>query len=134
MNERIRMVPCKWPREATLPLAPGIIAGDFLYLSGKTARDENGDSVGTGDMVAQADQCFKNIQDVIGRVGASMTDIVKLTTFFTVPLNMEVATKYWEVRRKYFGEYKPASSGLQVAALLSPELLIEIEAIVYLPQ
>lgn len=133
MNDRIRSVPYKWAREVNSPPAPGIIAGGFLYLSGQVAYDEDGEIVGIGDVIAQSEQCFNNIKDVIGRVGASMTDIIKLTTFFAVPLTMDVTLQYWDVRKKFFGDYKPASSGLQVSALIVPEILIEIEAIVRMP-
>ncbi|MNO06943.1 hypothetical protein D3C81_2289360 [compost metagenome] len=57
-----------------------------------------------------------------------MSDIVKLTTYFACPLTSDVTKAYWGVRKHYFGDYRPASTGVEVSALIFPSLLIEIEA------
>jgi enamine deaminase RidA (YjgF/YER057c/UK114 family) len=62
-----------------------------------------------------------------------MTDIVKLTTYFACELTENVTAEYWAVRQQHFGAYKPASTGVQVDALIYPNVLIEIEAIAVLP-
>ncbi|ABQ67537.1 enamine deaminase RidA [Rhizorhabdus wittichii DC-6] len=134
MKPPITPIPLHWDWERDIPPAPGLVVGQMIYLSGQCAFDPGGKVVAPRDMIAQADRCFANIQDILGRVGASMTDIVKLTTYFTEPLSRERAEQYWDVRRRYFGDYRPASTGVQVASLILPELVVEIEAIACLPE
>nr|WP_053000183.1 RidA family protein [Sphingomonas sp. Y57] len=133
MKPHIAPIPLHWDWERDIPPAPGLIVNQTIYLSGQCAFDPQGHVVAPYDMVAQADRCFSNIQHILARAGASMADIVKLTTYFTEPLSRELAEQYWDVRRRYFGDYRPASTGVQVASLILPELVIEIEAIACLP-
>lgn len=121
-----------WQWEKDEPVAPAVKAGNTIYVAGHVALDPDGNLVGDGDMPAQADQCFRNIENVLSRFGARMSDIVKLTTYFSGHLDKETAQRYWQVREKYFGPNGPASTGLLVSGLISPEFLIEIEAIAVL--
>jgi len=109
-------------------------SGDYVWLSGQTAHDEAGNLVGVGDFLAQERQVFTNIRNILNRhAGCDLDSIVRLTTYFAIPLNAEVSRKYWEVRREFFGDKPPASTGIQVAGLVTPETLIEIDAIAYAP-
>ncbi|MCD6675207.1 MAG: RidA family protein [Burkholderiaceae bacterium] len=123
-----------WDWEKDMPPAPGIRAGNTVYLSGQIALGSDGMLVGVGNLTAQARQCFENIRAILARSGGTMGDIVKMTTYFTGKLNADVAREYWVVRREVFGNYRPASTGVQVQALLLPECLIEIEVIAVLAQ
>jgi len=104
----------------------------MLYLSGQIALAPDGKLIGEGDLTVQAHQCFRNIQSILARVGSSMSDIVKLTTYFACTMTDAVREDYWAVRKHYFGDYKPASTGVQVAALVYPAVMLEVEAVAFL--
>src|SRR5262245_45333136 len=108
--------------------APGIaVTGKrHVFVSGNVGTDANGQVVGKNDVGAQARQTFKNIEATLAQAGASLKDVVKITTFI-VPID-----RYGEfaaVRAEVFGGQYPASSTVGVASLVSPDYLIEIEAI-----
>jgi enamine deaminase RidA (YjgF/YER057c/UK114 family) len=109
-------------------------AGDFLWLSGIVALDENRKVVGAGDIQAQARQVFAIMRRVLSLASCDLTSVIRLTNYLTVSFDdMEQTNKYWDVRREFFGTHRPASTGVKVAALMLPELLIEIDAIAYAP-
>jgi 2-iminobutanoate/2-iminopropanoate deaminase len=97
-----------------------------IYISGQIAFDKDGNVVGAGDMKAQADQVFKNLEAALAAAGATFADVVKMNTYVT---DMEKAPAVREVRARYFGETTPASTLVQVARLARPELMLEIEVI-----
>lgn len=134
MSPHLSPVPPVWDWEHDMPPAPAIRAGNTLYLSGQIALTPDGSLEGEGDFVAQSRQCFENIRAILARAGASMRDVVKMTTYFTCGLNEAVAAEYWNVRQAYFGDHKPASTGVQVKALLMPACLVEIEVVAVLPE
>jgi reactive intermediate/imine deaminase len=108
--------------------APGIeVSGKrLIYVSGNVGIDANGQIVGKGDVAAQTRQTFRNIEAILAEAGATLKDVVKITTFL-VPMN-----RYGEfaaVRAEVFGGQYPASSTVGVNALVSPDYLIEIEAV-----
>ncbi|MBW7836062.1 MAG: RidA family protein [Sphingomonadales bacterium] len=124
-----------WQWDAEFPLSQGLRVGDVVILSGQCAIDGEGKVVGAGDLRAQTRKIFENIQEILDKAGASFTDIVKLTTFFTVDItDFEAVKGYFDVRREFFGAHKPASTGVQVTALVYPELMLEVEATAYLPR
>src|SRR5437763_9750592 len=94
-----------------------------IYISGQIAFDKDGTIVGAGDMKAQAEQVFKNLQAALTSAGAKFSDVVKMNTFIT---DMDKAPAVREVRARYFGDTTPASTLLQVVHLARPELLLEI--------
>ena len=117
-----------------LPMCHMVKAGDFLWLSGQVPLDENRKVVGAEDIQAQARQVFTNMRRVLGLAGCDLTSVIRLTNYLTVPFDdMEQIHKYWDVRREFFGTHRPASTGVRVAALMLPDLLIEIDAIAYAP-
>ena len=101
-----------------------------VYISGQIAFDKDGTIVGAGDMKAQAEQVFKNLQAALGAAGAKFSDVVKMNTFIT---DMSKASAVREVRARYFGETTPASTLVQVSSLVRPELMLEIEVIAVVP-
>jgi enamine deaminase RidA (YjgF/YER057c/UK114 family) len=116
------------------PLTQGVKVGNFIYLSGQVALDSNGDVVGKGDLVAQTRKCFESIRELLRLAGGSLTDLVKLTTYFTVDIGDPAVTRaYWSVREEFLGSHKPASTGVRVQSLIHPELLLEIDAIAIVP-
>jgi reactive intermediate/imine deaminase len=104
--------------------------GKTIYISGQIALDRDGNVVGAGNMKAQAEQVFKNLQAALEAAGAKFSDVVKMNTFIT---DMEQAPAVREVRARYFGDTTPASTLVQVVRLARPEFLLEIEVIAALP-
>ena len=101
-----------------------------VYISGQIAFDKDGKVVGVGDMKAQAEQVFKNLEAALTAAGAKFSDVVKMNTYIT---DMDKAPDVREVRARYFGESTPASTFVQVARLVRPELWLEIEVIAVVP-
>jgi 2-iminobutanoate/2-iminopropanoate deaminase len=100
--------------------------GDLLFVSGQAAIDEHGQLVGVGDFDAQAEQAFKNLEQVLEAGGSSLRDVAKVTIFLT---DMSNFAKIVELRGTWFSKPYPADSIIQVTALALPELEIEIEAV-----
>src|SRR5947208_9997123 len=100
--------------------------GKTVYISGQIAFDTDGKLVGEGDMKAQAEQVFKNLQAALGAAGATFKDVVKMNTYTT---DMGQVQAIRDVRARYFGETTPASTLVQVVHLARPEFLLEIEVI-----
>jgi 2-iminobutanoate/2-iminopropanoate deaminase len=97
-----------------------------VYIAGQIAFDKDGTVVGPGDMKAQAEQVFKNLEAALTAAGAKFSDVVKMNTYVT---DMEKAPAVREVRARYIGETAPASTLVQVVRLARPELMLEIEVI-----
>ena len=101
-----------------------------IYISGQIAFDKDGKLVGAGDMKAQAEQVFKNLQAALDAAGAKFTDVVKMNSYIT---DMSKIQAVRDVRARYFGEVTPASTFVQVAGLVRPDLLLEIEVVAVVP-
>ncbi|BDP41126.1 enamine deaminase RidA [Deinococcus aetherius] len=105
--------------------------GRTVYVSGQIAVDEHGEAVGVGDFTAQARKVFENIGLALAEVGLTFDSVVKLTFFLT---DFAHLGQMRAVRDEFVNvAAPPASSAVQVAALVRPELLIEVEAIAVLP-
>jgi 2-iminobutanoate/2-iminopropanoate deaminase len=106
-------------------------AGQLVFVSGQVARNAQGETVGKGDIKAQTRQVLENIKSVLEAAGATMDDVVKVSVFVT---NLEEHfSQIHEVRAQYFKQDYPASTMVEVKALASKELLIEIEAVAVIP-
>jgi len=101
--------------------------GNLLFISGSTAK---GTPAETGDIAAQAEAILQRFQHILEANGATLSNVVKVTSFVT---DLREAPAAGEVRRKYFSGALPASTQVQVAALGTPDLKIEIDAIAVLP-
>ena len=101
-----------------------------VYFAGQTAVDSSGALVGVGDMKAQAEQVFKNLQAALAAAGATFSDVVKMNTYIT---DMAKAPAMREVRARYFGDTTPASTLVQVVHLAQPEYMLEIEVVAVVP-
>ena len=100
--------------------------GDLVFVSGQAALDLEGNLVGVGDFDAQAEQVFKNLEDVLAAAGSGLDKILKVTIFLK---DMDNFPKIVALREKYFSQPYPADTIVEVSALALPELEIEIEAI-----
>ncbi|MFD3311373.1 RidA family protein [Streptomyces sp. NPDC058694] len=106
--------------------------GRFVAVSGQLALDEDGKLVGEGDPAAQARQVFENLRRCLASAGAGFDDVVKLTFFVT---DMAYMPAVRAARDKHISPGRlPAASAVQVAALVGPEFLMEIEAFALLPE
>ena len=100
--------------------------GRFVAVSGQLALDEDGKLVGEGDPDAQARQVFENLRRCLAAAGASFDDVVKLTFFVTDMAHMPAVRAARDAHIP--ADRLPAASAVQVAALVRPEFLMEIEA------
>lgn len=105
--------------------------GDLLFVSGIAPFDGEGNVVGEGDVVAQTRQVLQNLLDALRTVGADMGDVLKVTVFLT-DVNDRAAIN--PVRQEFFGDSRPASTLVEVSALVDPTMLVEIEAIAGIPE
>jgi 2-iminobutanoate/2-iminopropanoate deaminase len=115
---------------ASPAFSPGVQAGEFLFVSGQVAQDNNGNVVGVSDCEAQTRHVMSRIQTIVEAAGATMQDVVKITTFLTQLDNYPAFNK---VRSETFPNSPPASSTVIVAGLVRPEFLVEVEAVVRIP-
>jgi 2-iminobutanoate/2-iminopropanoate deaminase len=106
-------------------------ASGFLYISGMLPVEANGELVGIGDVIRQSEQVLDNVAAVLTATGASFNDVVKVGVYLRDMADREAINT---VRRRYFGDARPASTLVQVSALAHPDALVEIEAIAQLPR
>lgn len=104
-------------------------AAGFIFVAGQVARNEDGDWVGLGDIDAQAAQVWRNIDRVLAHAGAGPEHIVKVMTFLTDRAHGPAVS---QARMTYLGDHRPPHSGIVVAGMGSPEVMVEVEVIAYL--
>jgi 2-iminobutanoate/2-iminopropanoate deaminase len=105
-------------------------AGGFLYISGMLPVNAAGELVGSSDVIRQTEQVLDNIGTVLHSTGATFDDVVRVGVYVRDMAEREVINT---VRRRYFGDARPASTLVEVSALAHPGALIEIEAVAQLP-
>jgi reactive intermediate/imine deaminase len=105
--------------------------GNILFVSGLTAHDAEGKLVGGTDAAAQTRQILMNLNRVLDAAGATMADVLKVTVFLT---DIDDRAAINPVRQEFFGSARPASTLIEVSRLALPDMKVEIEAVVGLPE
>tara|TARA_A100001037_G_scaffold4642_1_gene4593 strand:+ start:2215 stop:2613 length:399 start_codon:yes stop_codon:yes gene_type:complete len=113
------------PWEPIAGYSRAVRVGQFIEVAGTTAVDAQGNFFGEGDVVAQTQYILEKIQHAIEQAGGALSDVVRTRIFVT---DREYMMDVAKVHGKFFGEILPASTGVEVGALIDDKLLVEIEA------
>ena len=113
------------PGESKVGYCRAVRAGDHIYVTGTAAVDEEGNAFAPGDAYAQAKRCLEIIERALGELGAGRACVVRTRMFVT---DIARWREYGRAHQEFFSAHPPATTMVQVKALIDPAMLIEIEA------
>ena len=113
------------PYEPTVGYSRAVRVGNQVFVSGTVAWGDDGKLTGIGDMYGQSRQAIHNIEKALAQAGATLADVVRTRIFIT---DMSRFDEFARAHGEAFGSVRPAATCVEVAALASPEMLVEIEA------
>jgi enamine deaminase RidA (YjgF/YER057c/UK114 family) len=125
----VRRVSSGTPWEPEVGYSRAVAAGDTVWVSGCTSTVD-GVVTGLGDAYRQTVQAIRNAEQALADLGCSLADVVRTRMFVT---DIALWEDYGRAHAELLGEVRPATSMVQVAALIDPQMLVEVEVVAYRP-